>query len=270
MAADGGQEQGLAYQNAQRGVEDLDPLSWTFVKAMVVEFVVFNFLLWMLSLLAVPVFLVGMVVGGTGAVQPLGVLFAIVYGGLWLFFFFFFRPIPVQLSEWKFLADDAAAAAPSAFEHVTWAFRRRRSPIDSLRVRRVGLAPRPSRDYLEVREGVFTGYVSCFAYGGDLYIGWTFWWRLSPFRWFLIALGRLWQTLTLRATQIHIMARYEGAKALREAIHAAACEGVDVAAGKIAARGTGTIGSEIPVDVVGSPAELPGFLARAESGAPAG
>jgi hypothetical protein len=166
------------------------------------------------------------------------------------------------------MVDDKAEIAPTAFEHITWAFHRRQSPVSSLRVKRLGQG-HARRDYLQVRDRVFTGYVSCFPYGGDLFIGWTLWWNLSPFRWCLIAAGRLWQMLTMRGTYVHVLARYENGKALREALHGAAREGIDVASGTIAAQGYGTIGSEIPVELVAAPAELPGFIARAET-APAG
>ena len=71
-------------------------------------------------------------------------------------------------SEWKFSVDDKAAAAPVAFEHITWAARRRETPLDLIQVRRLNLAGGQGRDYLELRRGHFTGFISCFAYGQDL------------------------------------------------------------------------------------------------------
>jgi hypothetical protein len=231
---------------------------------MLLRLLVVTVVEWIAWVALIPVLLVVTIVAGEDLATGVGVIVVIALLALWVFFFF--RPVPVPLAEWKFLVDDKGAAAERAFEHVTWAFRRRQSPIASLRVRRLGQAGRRARDYLQVRDGVFTAYVSCFPYGGDLYIGWNLWWNLTPFRWMLISLGRLWQIVTLRGTQIHILARYEGAKALREALHGAAREGIDVAAGEIAPQGAGTIGSEIPVELVHAPAELPGFLTRAETG----
>jgi hypothetical protein len=256
--------QRLAYQSNRGGVENFDPLSIGFTRIMMLRLLAVTAVEWIAWFALLPVLLVVTIVAGEDLATGLGVVAVIALFALWLFFFF--RPIPVALAEWKFLVDDKAAATPTAFEHITWAFRRRQSPIASLGVRRLGQAGQPARDYLQVRDGVFTAYVSCFPYGGDLYIGWTLWWNLSPFRWFLIGLGRLWQIVTLRGSQVHILARYEGAKALREALHGAAREGVDVAAGQIAAQGAGTIGSDIPVELVTAPAELPGFMSRAETG----
>jgi hypothetical protein len=249
----------LDYDRAMRGVEDFDPLGGAFIAAMLRAFAVQSWIASAGFVLLVPFALVL----GTSVTVVLGVIYVSV---MWLVFVF--RPIPVPLSEWKFLVDGQSAAAGIAFEHITWAFRRRRSPVDSLRVRRLAHSMQGSRDYLHVRDGIFSGYVSCFAYGEDLFIGWTFWWSISPFRWFLIAIGRLWQTLTLRGSQLYVIARYEGGKALRDALHAAAREGVDVASGDAAPRGTGTIGSDVAVELVAPEANVPGFIGRAEAGLP--
>lgn len=250
----------LGYDRAMSGVEDFDPMSGTFVKAMLWEFAVFGAVAWMSAFVVLPIALL------MGASSALSVVYLIALAVVWLVYVF--RPIPVPLSEWKFLVDGRAAAAGTAFEHIGWAFQRRRTPVNSLRVRRLAHSMQDARDYLEVRDGIFTGYVSCFGYGEDLFVGWTFWWNLSPFRWFLIALGRLWQTLTLRGSQLYIIARYEGGKALRDAVHAAAREGVDVASGDVASHATRGIGAEIPVEMVAPAANVPGFIERADAGPP--
>ncbi len=159
-----------------------------------------------------------------------GILFGCLY---WLI------PVPALLSEWKFAVDDQGAAAPVAFEHIIWALRRRETPLDSLEVRRLKLAGGESRDYLELRRGLFTGFISCFAYGQDLYVGWTFWLRISPLRWLLMTLARLWQTLMRRGTNLYVTLRYDYARAMREAMHSVAREGVDVAVGRVQAQGQG-------------------------------
>lgn len=159
-------------------------------------------------------------------------------------------PLPAQLSEWKFSVDGKGPAGFVAFEHITWALRQRETPIRSIRVRRLSMPGQQKRDYLELRDGIFVGYVSCFPYGRDLYIGWTFWLYLSPARFLLMALARLWQEITFRGTEMYVRLRYDSAKAMREAMHSAAREGIDVAAGQIEARGQGSIGSEVPVDII--------------------
>ena len=101
-----------------------------------------------------------------------------------------------------------------------------------------------------VQDGIFRGYLA-FPYGRDLYVGWTYWWRISAVHWLWIALTRIFQHLTLRGSQLYAIHRYDGAKALREAIHGAAREGLDAASGSVAFQGTGTVGSDLRVEEIG-------------------
>ncbi len=104
-----------------------------------------------------------------------GVLAAIILGGLYRLL-----PVPALLSEWKLSVDGRAAAAEATLEHMAWAVRRREIPLDEIQVRRLEGAGGQSRDYLELRRAEFTGFISCFAYGQDLYLGWTFWLGSRP------------------------------------------------------------------------------------------
>jgi hypothetical protein len=148
-------------------------------------------------------------------------------------------PIPVILSEWKFLVDDKGAARPIVFDHITYAFRRRGTPVDSINVRR--LSGGVNRDFLEVKRGVFAGYISCFEEGNDLYVGWTYWLRMAPWRYGWQWLVRYWHVFTFRADDMYVTLRYETAKSLRESLHGAAREGIDVAVGRIAPEGQGIL-----------------------------
>jgi hypothetical protein len=154
---------------------------------------------------------------------------------------FLLIPVPALLSEWKFLVDDKATVRPVAFEHVYSALRRRRVPLDGIRVRRLNLAGREARDYLELRRGMFTGFISCFEQGSDLYVGWTFWVNLSPGRFLVMVVRRTWDEIRQRGNDLYVTLRYESAKALRESMHSAVREGIDVAAGRVAAQGQGSL-----------------------------
>lgn len=162
---------------------------------------------------------------------------------------FWLLKIPIQLSEWKLTVDGKATAAPSVFGHITAVLYERRTPIAPMRVHRFRLPKTATaKDYLELNSDIFYGYVACFPYGTDLYIGWTFWSKLSPFRYVVMFVTRLWQSLFNRGSDLHVSLRYDSARALREVIHSTTREGVDVAIGYIEARGQGIIGSVIPVD----------------------
>jgi hypothetical protein len=187
--------------------------------------------------------LLGLPVGIAVTLEGIGgVLTAIVFGCLyWLL------PVPALLSEWKFSVDDKAAAAPVAFEHIAWAVRRRETPLDLIQVRHLNLAGGQDRDYLELRRGLFTGFISCFAYGQDLYVGWTFYLRISPLRYLLMGLARIWQTLKRQGTDLYVTLRFDYARAMREAMHNVAREGVDVAVGQLRPQGQGIIGDAVKV-----------------------
>ena len=79
-------------------------------------------------------------------------------------------------------------------------------------------------------------------------MGWTFWLRISPLRWFLMLLARLWQTLMRRGTDLYVSLRYDYARAMREAMHSVAREGVDVAVGEAHPQGQ-DIGQSLQVAV---------------------
>jgi hypothetical protein len=184
---------------------------------------------------------IGLVLWSIGAV-----LTAIV-----LAFLFWLLPVPALLSEWKFSVDGMAAAAPQTFEHIIWSLRRRRTPLDQLHVRRLALPGEGKRDYLELRQGIFAGYVACFPYGEDLYVGWTMWVQLSPARLLLMSITRVWHSLTGRGSDLFVTLRYDSARALREAMHSTAREGIDVAVGEVPAQGHGIIGTSVSISEVG-------------------
>jgi hypothetical protein len=169
--------------------------------------------------------------------------------GLLFFGLFLLMPVPAQLSEWKYFVDGKASAGPVAFDHIAWALRQRRSPLDVVQVRRLKLAGGESRDYLEIGRGLFSGFISCFAYGEDLYVGWTFWLRISPLRFAFMIIARLWQTLMQRGSELYVSLRYDYARAMREVMHSVAREGVDVAAGRARPQGDSTAESAMRVVV---------------------
>lgn len=183
------------------------------------------------------------VLEGTGGF--LGVVFLLFT--LALFICFWFLKVPIQLSEWKLTVDGQAAAAATVFNHIAWVVYGRQTPIESLKVQEFRLPRTGTRDYLELQSDLFYGYIACFGYGHDLYIGWTFWVRISPFRYLCMFIARIWQSLVNRGSDLYISLRYDSARAMRETIHNATREGVDVAIGHAEAQGQGIIGTAIPV-----------------------
>ena len=238
--------QRLGYSSG--GAESLDPLNSRFIRALVLHWaIVFTIFLVGSGVIV----LLGRILGSVTLMGLLLVVWWLVMGVVaWWF------PIWASISEWKFMVDGKAAASAAAFQHITWAFEQRRSPVERVKVHRLSFGNSQSREYLYVQDGVFRSYVACFPYGHDLYVGWTMWWRLSAVRWFWTVVKRYYQALTLRGSELHSVHRYDSAKALREAVHGAARQGLDAASGLVNFPGTGTAGSGIGVEDLGAMEDL--------------
>ena len=144
---------------------------------------------------------------------------------------FLFMPVPARLGQWSRVLSFQAPAATSALERVRQALEQHATPYDKLGLRPLAPPGEGRRDYLELRQGYFAGYVSCFPHGHDLYAGWTFWIYISPVRLFLMRIGRRFQDYTGRGNDMYQTLRYEPARATIAALHTCTLEGVDAATG---------------------------------------
>lgn len=227
----------------ERGVEHLDPLGSAYLGAALQQAIAYSLFA---ALATIVLFVFGQVIGA-----DMNGLIGIVWG--LSFLVYLFTRIPVSLSEWKTLIEDKGPQAQGVFGDVAHTLRRRQVPADSIKVRQLSQPGHERRDYLEVRHGILTGYVTCFPYGTDLYIGWTLWWRYSPLHFAVMVVGRRWQVLTGRGTELHLLYRYDIAKAMREAMHAATGEAVDAARGL---RRLEPLPDDVPVEQVVTPTQF--------------
>jgi hypothetical protein len=181
---------------------------------------------------------------------------------------FWLLPVPALVGQRTQLLTYRASAAARAFEYISHAFDEHATPRDSLRVRMITAPGQDRRDYLELRDGLFTGYVSCFEHGKDLYIGWTFWLRVSPIRVVLMRIGRNVQNYSGRGGDIYQTFRWESAKASVGAIQACMLDGIEAAINEM----DGTAGLALPeskesimtpvADQSGSAEQQPGTSAQ--------
>jgi hypothetical protein len=142
---------------------------------------------------------------------------------------FWIIPVPALLGQWTMLVENSADASGAAFENIAAAFRDHDIPLDLLDVRAVSPPHECTRDYLELRRGRFSGFISCFPHGRDLYVGWTFFLRMSPGRLMLWSIGRSVQHMTRRGGDIQRALWFESTRALVAAMHSAALAGVSAA-----------------------------------------
>ena len=137
---------------------------------------------------------------------------------------FWLIPVSALLGQWTVLVEGSRDTAKETFQRMSAAFSEHGAPVDSVEVHTVLPAGEGAREYLELRRGRFRGFLSCFPHGHDLYLGWTFWLRMSPARLLLLILGR-----RLRdpggAGDIDQALGAESARALVAAMHSATLAG---------------------------------------------
>ena len=142
---------------------------------------------------------------------------------------FLLLPVPALLGEWSRLLSFQAPAADKALDLVRDALDRHAIPSDKLEMESLSPPGEADRHYLELRQGFFAGFVSCFAHGQDLYVGWTYWIDISPVRVLMMAVTRRTLARTGRGNHMYQALRYESAKATIAVIHACTTEGVEAA-----------------------------------------
>ena len=190
--------------------------------------------LYALAQVAMSVFFLVLGIAGLGVTRTFSawVIFDTLLS-LVLWVLFWLIPVPALLTQWSLLVQHRAGAAGTAFAYIDAAFRRHETPLDLLQTRSLSPPGEGSRDYLELRQGRFAGYISCFPHGNDLYVGWTYWLRLSPLRWFLMIIGRKIQEYTGRGSDLYQTLRFESARATVAAMHDAVVEGIDSATAEL-------------------------------------
>ncbi|MGQ4382598.1 hypothetical protein [Streptomyces sp. SAS_270] len=161
---------------------------------------------------------------------------------------FLFSRINEPVSEWKTLLEDKAAASTSSYAAIYGALARRRIPVSAVPARvRSDITPEVVHNRLVITSGRYVAYVTVFAYGTSLYVGWTMW-RSRPGA---VVIGHFVKDIIggmlNRAGNLQQMLRTERPRAMREAVHSAAREGVETAIQGIEVPLASTFGQEPPV-----------------------
>jgi hypothetical protein len=190
--------------------------------------------------------------GSADAMSP-GLLISIAI--FWLVFLMLRLNEPI--SEWKTLLEDKAAASSSAYAAIYGSLTRRRIPVTAVPARvRSDIAPEVVHNRLVITSGRYVAYVTVFAYGTSLYVGWTMW-RSRPGA---VVIGHFLKdivgSLVNRAGNLNQMLRTDRPRAMREAVHSAAREGVEIAIQGIEVPLASTFGQEPPIEAA-APASAP-------------
>jgi hypothetical protein len=108
-----------------------------------------------------------------------------------------------------------------------------------------------------ISERGYTAYVSVFPYGTSLYVGWIMFRSRRGVLLILTALKDVIGGILGRTDLVSQMLRTEKVRAMREAVHSAAREGVDIAIQGIEVPMVSTFGFEVPVQDLDAVAASP-------------
>jgi hypothetical protein len=153
------------------------------------------------------------------------------------------------VAEWRTLLENKAPAAGSAYAAVYGSLARRRIPVDTvaMRIRSDVLAPEVVNNRLVLTERSYVAYVSVFPYGTSLYVGWTMFRTRRGGGLIGTYLKDVLGALMGRTGLVNQMLRTEKVRAMREALHSAVREGVEVAVQGIEVPIAATFGQDIPI-----------------------
>ena len=157
---------------------------------------------------------------GFGAAYTLWGILALVLGVAvtliaWL------QSVPALLDQQSRLLRDSAWQAGGVLNQFGAIFARQQTPADWMKACSLSPPGEGRREYLEWQRGSFSCLITCFPFGNDLYVGWTFWIRLTPLRVVLMRIGRMVQNRTGRGNDMYQTLRWDSARAALSAVHLA-------------------------------------------------
>ena len=172
-----------------------------------------------------------------------------VLSGIVFWVVLFLVKIQEPVAEWKTLIEGKAAAAESSYAAIYHSLARRKIPVE-VEARRIrsDLLDDSVNNRLIIVERSYVAYVSVFAFGTSLYVGWTMWRDRRGFALVAQFIKDLIGAMLGRTGIINQMLRTERVRAMREAVHSAVREGVDAAVEGIDRPIAPTFGYDIPIE----------------------
>ncbi|MEV6342852.1 adhesin [Actinoplanes sp. NPDC051851] len=180
---------------------------------------------------------------GLGSILGIGVFFAVLL----------LVKIEEPVAEWKTLIEGKSAAAESSYAAIYQSMSRRRIPVGvTARRIRSDVMAETVNNRLIIVERSYIAYVSVFAFGTSLYVGWTMWRDRRGYQLIGQFLKDMLGAMLGRTGIINQMLRTERVRAVREAVHSAVREGVDAAVDGLEVPIAATFGYDIPIESVSS------------------
>ncbi|HEV3357272.1 MAG TPA: hypothetical protein VG247_10805 [Pseudonocardiaceae bacterium] len=164
--------------------------------------------------------------GSGGGTVILGLLMVVSVIGFWLILLA--TKLQEPISEWHVLLADRAPAAESAYNVIVGRARDRGLPLYPY-TRRLPTSFGPVSNRLVLVDGHYEAYITVFAYGSGLYLGWTMWRSRRGAHLIGRYLADVFRNMGGQLDPVARMLRTEQARAMREAVHAVCREGLGVA-----------------------------------------
>ncbi len=188
----------------------------------------------------------GFALGGLTLISELvsGIAYGLLLGALVFLIAIFIVKIDTPLNEWHIILDGKGGLAVGAYSHMREVLKRRMIPVPVTAQRvRVGGGGDSVGNYLVLREGRYVvAYVSAFAYGTGLFLGWSLFRRQNA----ASVLGQFLSQILSNQGRADRLLAANRTRALREAVHNAVREGIDLAAAGGSGPAPETFGHQLP------------------------
>jgi hypothetical protein len=164
--------------------------------------------------------------GGGGGATLLFVIMLLSFLAFWLILLV--TRLQEPISEWHVLLADRAAASESVYNVIVGRARDRSLPLYPY-TRRLPTSFGPVSNRLVLVDGHYEAFISVFAYGSGLYLGWTMWRSRRGAHLIGRYIADIFRGMAGQLDPVSRMLRTEQARAMREAVHAVCREGLAVA-----------------------------------------
>lgn len=168
-----------------------------------------------------------------------------------------FIPYREGLSEWQLSIEDKGAQADMAFASIYSTLQARFIPVKASTRRFKSTGDSRVNNYLVLQDGDHAAYVSVFAYGSSLYVGWTLWRQRRPIKMIFRYIRESFGEAVGSQASFRAMLAANRARAMRETVHAAVREGIDLVNSGQAKDIPSTFGHDIAVETLGEIAQPP-------------
>lgn len=169
--------------------------------------------------------------GGGGGLAVLLLLIVILsFAAFWVILLA--SKLQEPISEWHVLLADRAPAAESVYNAIVGTSRDRSLPLYPY-TRRLPTSFGPVSSRLVLVDGHYEAFITVFAYGTSLYLGWTMWRSRRGAHLLGRYIADMFRSMGGQLDPVAKMLRTEQARAMREAVHAVCREGLHVAVDQI-------------------------------------